>query len=192
MPPEIFPNRPTEPTHETFFIYDLNKSSNDVATLTDNEKRTIRSNTGNGPGETLGGEDHETTDHRTTDPDQGRMKRASVSHIEHKTTGPQDHRDYDPGHGLNNRKSRVPVGGEMVSVLFVPSSWIPLVTVLQTGVPRPLPFCCKTQPVEGEGQESATLLPARRMASAGGGGGGATAASRERRRWNCRAWVSTT
>ena len=45
-----------------------------------------------------------------------------------------------------------------MSVLVVPSSTIPLVTLLQFSELTLLVFCCRFQPVEGDGQETATVL----------------------------------
>ena len=41
-----------------------------------------------------------------------------------------------------------------MSVLVVASSAIPLVTLLQFSELTRLVFCCKSQPVEGDGQET--------------------------------------
>ena len=45
-----------------------------------------------------------------------------------------------------------------MSVLVEPSSRIPLVKLLQFTDMIPLVFCCNVKPVQGEGQDTATVL----------------------------------
>ena len=56
-----------------------------------------------------------------------------------------------------------------MTFLVVPSSKGVVTTLLQFTVARPLVFCCKVKPVEGEGQETATLFAVVR-ATVGDGG----------------------
>ena len=56
----------------------------------------------------------------------------------------------------------------MMSVLFVPSSAMPLITSLQLPDATPFVFSCNVQSVQGEGHETATVLVGvRRMAKTG-------------------------
>ena len=50
------------------------------------------------------------------------------------------------------------MGDVIVMLLFVPLSEMVQPLVAQLPVPT-LAFCCKVQPVEGDGQETLTLLP---------------------------------
>src|ERR1035438_4352256 len=56
-----------------------------------------------------------------------------------------------------SRKNPFPSGGLTVTVLFVPSSVGVVPTVVQFVVAT-FAFCCKVKPIEGDGQESRSLL----------------------------------
>src|ERR1035437_5629074 len=69
-------------------------------------------------------------------------------------------------HGCDRRKNKFPVGEVTVMLLFVPSSEMVKPAVDQLAVAR-FEFCCSTNPVEGEGHETFTLVPECVMVSVG-------------------------
>jgi hypothetical protein len=61
-----------------------------------------------------------------------------------------------------SRKYLLPAAGFTLTVLVVPLSVGVVTTLLQFGVAMLLVFCCNVKPVEGEGQEMATVFGAAR------------------------------